>query len=102
MLKLCKIITIAFLMLVSGKSFSHDCVAKKDQVSFHFTNYSVVSVLYYISQYTEKDLVIKTGRIPSGSFHYNCVEWQTILADLASKYRYKIEVTNNRIILRDK
>ena len=104
---LMKHLLFILLILIPSFTYSHNkvCTPKTDEVSFNFDSLhplSVVDLLKIVSDYAEKDLVIKTDRIEFMPLHYHCTKWQKILSDVAIEHNYSIRIQSKSIILAEK
>lgn len=74
------------------------CVDK--ELSINFSNMPVSNVLSVIADFSGKRLSISQPIIGSGAFHYDCVPWDSVLFDIASKFQIAIRIENETIFVR--
>ena len=73
------------------------CVGK--ELSLAFANAPVGTILNVIADFSGKKLSIAPSVSGSGAFYYVCVPWDSVLTDIASKYKLSIKIENETIIV---
>ena len=74
------------------------CVDK--ELSINLSEMSLSNTLQVVADFSGKKLSIAPSIKGVGSFHYTCVPWDSVLADIASKYQLSIKIENETIIAR--
>ncbi len=101
-MKMChKALFSGLLFLIAFQAEAHNCVAGKNEMSFHFKSLSIIKTLEIISNFSDRDLIIKTDRSLKVPLHYNCVGWRKIVEDLSRKHNLKIDINLNSIVFRE-
>lgn len=71
------------------------CVGKEMRINF--TRMPLKTTLQVISDYSGSKLVVDPAVNGTGSFRYDCVPWDAVLREIASRYNLVVKVENGTI-----
>ena len=71
------------------------CVGKEMRIDF--TSMPLKATLQVIADYSGSKLVVDPLVSGAGAFRYDCVPWDTVLQDIASKHHLVVKVENGTI-----
>jgi len=74
------------------------CAGK--EIRINFANMSLKSTLAVIADFSGNKLEVEPSVSGSSAFSYECVPWDTVLQDIASKHNLIISVENGTIVAR--
>jgi type II secretory pathway component HofQ len=79
----------------AASSGMRKCVGK--ELRINFTNMSVKATLQVLADFSGNKLVVDHSVSGSGAFSYECVPWDTVLQDIASRQNLIVKVENGTI-----
>ena len=79
-------------------SRGRQCVGKELRISF--TDMPLKTTLQVLADFSGNKLVADPSVSGSGAFSYECVPWDTVLQDIASRHNLAVKVENGTIYAR--
>lgn len=73
------------------------CVGK--ELRIHFANMPLVATLQVVADFSGNTLQADPSISGSGAFHYECIPWDTVLQDIASRHNVLIKVEGRTIVV---
>lgn len=71
------------------------CVGKELRISF--TNMPVMTTLHVLADFSANRLEADPSITGGGAFYYDCAPWETVLQDIAAKYKLSAKVAGGVI-----
>lgn len=79
----------------SSNAATRQCQGK--EIRIHFSDMPLQTTLKVLADYSGNRLELAPNIGGNGAFHYDCVPWDTVLKDIADKYRLQVTVGNGTI-----
>ncbi|MEN6586872.1 MAG: hypothetical protein ABFE02_12600 [Sulfuricella sp.] len=74
------------------------CIGKEIRISF--TDMPIKSTLSVLADFSGNKLVVDPSVNGAGAFSYECIPWDTVLQDIASKHNLIVKIENGTIFAR--